>query len=133
MRTPDIIDTWIKSRDWKLGKFDLLPVSFGVLMSLLDVLMMGSAKMIKTGQISYTTGLTFSSIVYAIQPFLFIKALDFEDMVVVNLIWNLTSDVIVTLLGLFYFGEVISGLRWTAMVAAVIAIALFSYTDVTDT
>ena len=133
MRTPDSIDKWIKTKDWKYGKFDLLPVSFALGMTVLDLLMMGTAKLVYLNAMPYGVGLAFATIVYSIQPFLFIKALEFENMTVVNVIWNLASDTLITALGIFYFGEKIGGLRWAAMFLSVISIGLFSYTDVTTT
>jgi multidrug transporter EmrE-like cation transporter len=50
-------------------------------------------------------------------------------MTVVNLIWNLSSDVLVTLIGVFYFGETIKGLRWIAVCMALFSLGLFAYTD----
>jgi len=133
MRPVDSVDRWIKSKDWKYGTFDMLPVSFGVFMALLDVVMMGSAKLISIDAIPYSVGLTLATIVYSLQPFFFVKALEFENMTVVNVIWNLASDTLITTMGIFFFGEEISGLRWLAMFLSLVSIGLFSYTDVTTT
>jgi len=133
MSSLDPIDRVIKTANWKWNGFDLLPASFGIFMALLDVIMMASAKLVSLDVIPYGVGLPLATLAYAFQPFLFIKALQFEDMVVVNLIWNLASDVIITAVGLFYFREKISDLRWVAMFFSLVSIALFSYTDVTDT
>jgi drug/metabolite transporter (DMT)-like permease len=46
-----------------------------------------------------------------------------------NLIWDLTSDVLVTILGVFYFKESIKGLRWLAVLFALFSLGLFAYTD----
>jgi multidrug transporter EmrE-like cation transporter len=129
----DIVDRVIRSYSWKYAGFDLLPLAFGFVMSMLDVVMMSTAKLVHSGRLSPSIGLPISILVYALQPYLFYRALDFESMVVVNLIWNLTSDTLVTLIGVFYFHEEIVGARWLAMVASLIAIALFAYTDPTNT
>jgi multidrug transporter EmrE-like cation transporter len=50
-------------------------------------------------------------------------------MTVVNLIWNLMSDIIVTLSGVFLFGESIKGLRWLAIGMSVFSLCLLAYTD----
>jgi multidrug transporter EmrE-like cation transporter len=128
----DPIDRYILRRDWKWNGFDLLPISFGILMASLDILMMGSAKLVNTGALPYATGLTFSTLVYSLQPFLFIKSLEAEDMLVINIIWNLASDTFITLMGLFLFGETLNGMRLIAMCLSVISIALFSYSDTTN-
>ena len=125
----DIVDAWIKSVNWKIGNFSMLPIFFGTLMAVLDIFMMSSVKLIKTGSLTYTFGLPFATIVYALQPYVFLKALNYENMIVVNLIWNLMSDVIVTLQGVFIFGESIAGLRWLAVSMSIISLILFAYTD----
>jgi multidrug transporter EmrE-like cation transporter len=50
-------------------------------------------------------------------------------MTVVNLIWNLMSNVIVTLMGVFWFGESIKGLRWVAIGMSLVSLTIFAYTD----
>jgi len=125
----DIIDTLVKSVNWKIGKFSMLPIFFGSMMAVLDIFMMSSVKMISTGTLSYAFGLPFATVVYALQPYVFLKALNYENMTVVNLIWNLMSDVIVTLQGVFVFGESIAGLRWLAVCMSLVSLTLFAYTD----
>ena len=47
----------------------------------------------------------------------------------VNLVWNLSSDVLVTLMGVLWFGEKIQGARWIAVCMSLVALALFAYTS----
>ena len=125
----DFIDTWIKSVNWKYGSFSLLPIFFGVLMASVDIVMMSTTKMISTKDISYGGGLLFATAAYALQPYIFLKALNYENMTVVNLIWNLVSNVIVTLSGVFFFGESIKGLRWLAICMSIVSLSIFAYTN----
>jgi len=125
----DILDIFIKSVDWKVGRFNTLPIVFGVSMALLDIFMMAMAKEVSLKTVPYAVGLSGATLVYAFQPYLFVKALTFENMTVVNLIWNLSSDIIVTLMGVLYYGESIAGLRWLALCMSLFSIGLFAYTD----
>lgn len=125
----DFIDTWIKSVNWKYGRFSLLPIFFGVLMASLDIVMMSTTKMISIKEVTYGSGLLFATIAYALQPYIFLKALNYENMTVVNLVWNLVSDVIVTLSGVFFFGESIKGLRWLAICMSIVSLTIFAYTE----
>ena len=125
----DMIDKLIGSINWKVGGFDFLPIFFGVIMATIDILMMGSAKMVNEGTLSYGVGVPFSVGLYALEPLIFLKALDYENMTVVNLVWNLVSDVVVTLQGVLIFGETIKGVRWVAVGMALFALGLFAYTD----
>jgi len=87
------------------------------------------AKEVSLKTVPYAVGLGGATLVYAFQPYLFVKALTFENMTVVNLIWNLSSDIIVTLMGVLYYGESIAGLRWLALCMSLFSIGLFAYTD----
>lgn len=107
----------------------LIPIAFGLAMATVDIVMMSIVKLVSLGSLPYIGGLIAASAIYALQPILFAKALTFETMTAANLIWNMTSSVIVTLIGVFYFGEPIKGLRWVAVALALFSIALFAYTD----
>jgi multidrug transporter EmrE-like cation transporter len=125
----DPVDTLIKSVNWKVGNFSALPIVFGLVMAALDIAMMGMIKQVSTGSLSYGVGLPLATASYALQPYIFLKALKYENMTVVNLIWNLMSDVIVTLMGVLWFGESIKGLRWVAIGMSLVSLTIFAYTD----
>lgn len=108
--------------------FSFTPILFGVLMSLLDISMMSIAKLSKQGVIAYRPALTGATLLYSLEPYIFFKALNHESMTAMNLIWDLTSDIMVTLFGVFYFKESIKGLRWLAVLFALFSLALFAYT-----
>ena len=128
-RNADFADKVIQSISWKIGKFSMLPIFFGTLMALLDILMMGVLKMISTGSLSRGIGIPLSVGLYALEPLIFLKALNYEGMVVTNLVWNLMSNVIVTLQGIFVFGESIKGLRWLGVLMSLFSLSLMAYTD----
>jgi drug/metabolite transporter (DMT)-like permease len=125
----DWLDVLIKQVNWKWGTFFVLPVVFGVVMALADVVMMFTAKFVHLKQVSYSVGLTVATAVYAIEPYLLFRSMNYESMTVMNLIWDLASDVLVTLGGLFVFGETIKGLRWLAILLSFISLLLFAYTE----
>ena len=113
----------------KIGNFNMITIFFGIGMALLDIGMMSVVKITSKKQLTYSTGLLLSTLIYAPQPYLFLKALKFENMTIVNLIWNLSSNVLVTLIGVFYFGETIKGLKLIAICMALFSLGLFAYTD----
>lgn len=125
----DVIDRWIKSVNWKVGSFSFLPIAFGTAMALVDILMMGSIKMVHDGSLNASVGTPLAVGVYALEPLIFLKAMGYEGMVVTNLVWNLVSNVIVTLQGVFIFGESIKGIRWVAIAMTLVALSIFAYTD----
>jgi multidrug transporter EmrE-like cation transporter len=125
----DMIDRAIGSVNWKLGNFNMLPIFFGGLMAIVDIFMMSSVKMISNGTIPGWWGIPLSAGIYALEPLIFLKAMKYEGMVVTNLVWNLMSDVIVTLQGIFIFGESIKGLRWIGICMSLVSLCLMAYTD----
>ena len=128
-KNKDALDVFISKTNWKYGSFSILPIVFGLAMATIDVVMMFTAKFVSLGSVSYGLGLTIATLVYSVQPYLFIKATRLESMTVSNLIWNLTSDVLVTFSGVMVFKESIRGLRWVAIGMSMIALLLFAYTD----
>jgi multidrug transporter EmrE-like cation transporter len=128
-KSKDIIDAWITSIHWKIGNFSMLPIFFGTLMALVDICMMSSVKMISQGTIPYSWGLPLSVGLYALEPLIFLKAMNYEGMVVTNLVWNLMSNVVVTLQGILIFGESIKGLRWVGICMSILSLGLLAYTS----
>lgn len=109
--------------------FSITPILFGVAMSTLDIFMMSIAKLSSKGKIPYGTGLGIATSIYALEPFIFFRSLKYENMTTMNLVWDLTSDIMVTLIGVFYFKESIKGVRWLAVLFAIFSLGLFAYTD----
>jgi multidrug transporter EmrE-like cation transporter len=129
IKQKDFFDTFIQSVNWKWGEFSFLPIFFGTLMALLDIVMMSSAKMIHSGTLSAAIGIPFAVLIYTLEPLLFIKAMNYEGMVIMNLTWDLMSDILVTLHGVLIFKESINPLRWIGVFTAFISLAIFAYTD----
>lgn len=124
----DFIDRFLNGVNWKIGKFNSLPLFMGTMMALVDVVMMSSAKMVRQGTLSSNVGTPFAFLIYTLQPLIFMKSLNYEGMVITNLTWDLMSDILVTLQGIFIFGETLSPLRWIGVIFAAIALVLFGYT-----
>jgi multidrug transporter EmrE-like cation transporter len=125
----DFVDTLIQSVNWKLGSFDLLPIFFGLVMALIDINMMGTLKFVDQGKLAYAIGFPIATLLYAFQPYVFLKAMAHSNMLTTNLIWNLASNIMVTLLGVFFFKEKIKGLKWLAIGLSLFSLGIFAYSD----
>lgn len=125
----DIFDKMVTTINWKLGSFNMLPIFFGTLMAIVDIFMMSSVKLISKDRIPSTWGVPLSMGIYTLQPLIFLKAMKYEGMAVTNLIWNLMSNIIVTLQGVFVFGESIKGTRWLGICMSLISLCLLAYSD----
>jgi multidrug transporter EmrE-like cation transporter len=125
----DFVDTFIQSVNWKLGSFDLLPILFGLVMALIDITMMGTLKFIDQGKLAYNIGFPIATLLYAFEPYVFLKAMSHSNMLTTNLIWNLASNILVTLAGVFFFKEKIKGLKWLAIGLSLFSLGIFAYSD----
>ena len=125
----DFVDGLIKSVNWTVGKFDMLPIVFGTVMALIDISMMGTLKLVDQGKLAYAVGLPVATLLYAFEPYVFLKAMSTSNMVITNLIWNLASNILVTLAGVFFFGESIKGLKWLAIALSLFSLAIFAYSE----
>jgi multidrug transporter EmrE-like cation transporter len=129
MKHKDAISKWIGSINWKVGNFSFLPIFFGTIMALIDIGMMTTAKLISTGKITEGFGTLLGIGLYAPQVLVFIRAMDYEGMAVTNLIWNMISDIIVTLEGVIMFKESIKGMRWLGIIMSIFSLGLLAYTE----
>jgi len=105
-----------------------VPITFGLVMATIDVFMLSAIKIIGT-KAKYLKWMIVPTIVYAIQPWIFLSSLKFETMTVMNLVWDLMSDILVTAVGLYYFGEKLGPIKSLGVVAAIVAIGLLAYND----
>jgi len=125
----DFVDGLIKSVNWTVGRFDMLPIVFGTVMALIDITMMGTLKLVDQGKLAYAVGLPVATLLYAFEPYVFLKAMTHSNMVTTNLIWNLASNILVTLTGVFFFRESIKGLKWLAIALSLFSLAIFAYSE----
>ena len=125
----DFVDGIIKTVNWKVGKFDMLPIVFGIVMALVDISMMGTLKLVDQGKLAYAIGFPIATLLYAFEPYVFLKAMSNSNMVITNLIWNLASNILVTLSGVFLFGESIQTPKWLAIGMSLVSLAIFAYND----
>jgi multidrug transporter EmrE-like cation transporter len=106
----------------------LLPVLYGTYLALVDVFALGILKFINLGELS-NSYLIIPTIIYAIQPHVFLAAMKYENMTVMNLLWDVISDVLVTGTGLYYFKESLSPMKMIGVGFAFISIVLLSWPD----
>jgi len=102
------------------------PLIYGTLMASIDVFMLGIIKSISTGAIKNIWWMAIPTFVYALQPWIFLQSLRFETMIVMNLLWDLISDILVTGSGLTYFKEKISNKKMAGVLLSLVGMYLMS-------
>ena len=66
-------------------------------------------------------------LLYGASPFLFLKALEKETLTIMNMVWDLSSDLIVTAIGLFIFAETISPTKLLGALFSFVGLFLMTY------
>lgn len=105
-------------------------VGYGFMMASIDLLVFPFMKLYSIGKIKSLWFMVFAMIIYALQPWIFLNSLKYETMTIMNLYWDLSSDLLVTLMGLFVFKEEIGYYKKIGIVFTVLALFFMSYEDV---
>ena len=74
-------------------------------MASIDGLVLSLLKAQQTGLIKNILVFPFSMVVYALQPLIFYNGLSYGSMSILNILWDVISDIIVLVIGIFVFEE----------------------------
>jgi multidrug transporter EmrE-like cation transporter len=110
-----------------IGKH-LIPLYYGSYLAIVDVFALGILKSINLGKLAKSF-IVIPTLMYAIQPHVFLASMKFESMTVTNLLWDVISDILVTASGIFYFGEKLSQMKMMGIGFAIVAIVFMSWPD----
>jgi multidrug transporter EmrE-like cation transporter len=106
----------------------ILPLLYGTYMGVIDTVMLGLIKAIHLGWFNKSM-MIVPTFLYALQPWLFATSMQYESMVVMNLLWDVISDVMVTASGLFFFKEKVSRTKMLGVFLAMIAVILMAWPE----
>lgn len=84
------------------------PLLFGTFMAFIDLFILGLLKARFNQKIKTNWVFLLAFIIYGLQPILFYKALSFSNMTIMNVIWDLSSDILVAIMGYFVFKETLT-------------------------
>ena len=111
---------------------NILSILLGVVLAVFDLLNMGAIKNVSMG-VYPKFAMYVVTALYMIQPWIFLKGLSFTSMTVLNLSWDLMSDILVTLSGLIYFRESLTEFKLIGVLLAILAITMFAIDGASDT
>jgi len=75
------------------------------------------------------SGLTvLAMVLYALQPLILLQAMPIETVAVMNILWNLISSVVVTLVSIFVLRETIGMYKMVGVVAGIVSLGLCTLT-----
>jgi multidrug transporter EmrE-like cation transporter len=105
---------------------NLRTLGFGLTFGLLDAVSLPTIKSVSIGSLGLHW-MIVPFLLYAVSPFIFLFALKTETLTIMNLVWDLTSDLIVTFIGLVLFGETIGYTKALGVCMSFVALFLMSY------
>jgi len=111
-----------------LPMFNMIPFAFAATMASIDSTMLSLIKYISTHE-KHIGWLILPMIVYSLQPVLFYLSMKYETLTVMNLLWDVISDVIITFIGLMIFREQIGPYKKVGVIFSFLSIILMSLND----
>lgn len=105
-----------------------IPIAFATGMASIDSLAFSILKKISLKEIG-AIFLPIAMLIYSTQPLIFLQALRFENMAIVNLLWNMMSNILVTFTGLVLLQEKVGLFKGIGIVLSFIAIFLMTFED----
>lgn len=105
--------------------FNIRTLLFGLGFGLLDATALPVVKNVSRGWNLWW--MIVPAILYGLSPFMFLKALSTETLTIMNLVWDLSSDVVITLIGLFVFAEKVSPVKLLGVFFSFLALFLMTY------
>jgi len=102
------------------------PIFFGLIMAMVDVVILSILKMKHIGQLTSQWVFVIAFIVYGCQALIFYKALDYSSLTNMNILWDVTSDILVTIVGIYLFKESVNDYQKVGIVMGVMGVILMS-------
>jgi len=107
--------------------FNLYTLGFGTLLAGMDVIMMYIIKQYSKGIFASSYWMMLPPLVYALTPFILLFSLKFETLLVMNMSWDIISDILVTAMAFFVLGERLSWMKTIGIGLSFIALFFLSY------
>ena len=96
--------------------FNFYSLGFGTLLAGIDVIMMYIIKQYSKGVFASSYWMLFPPLVYALTPFILLLSLKFETLVVMNMTWDIISDILVTAMAFLVLGERVSLMKMIGVI-----------------
>ena len=104
-------------------------ISYGLTFGTLDAISLPIVKAVSTGWDK--AWMLLPVLMYGASPFILLSALREETLTIMNLVWDLTSDLIVTFIGLVIFAESLSPMKFLGVCFSFLALFCMSYESAT--
>ena len=112
-----------------LQQFNLSGLGWGGLMALMDSSVLSLLKAYNIGWIKWNGVILISMLIYSIHPLIFLESLKTNGLIIMNLLFDVLSDIIVTCIGLFYFSEKLTNSKKIGVLLSITSVILLSWKD----
>jgi multidrug transporter EmrE-like cation transporter len=99
-------------------------IFFAIMLAFNDIINMSITKKINLNELS-SNWLYFTYLLYGFQMIIFYYGIKITPMSVLNLTWNLLSNIVIMIIGIYYFKENITHLETWGILFALFALFLF--------
>jgi multidrug transporter EmrE-like cation transporter len=103
-------------------------ITIGIFLSMIDIITMGIAKKVTISKLK-ENWMIIAFILYGSQILLFKYGLEYTSMTALNITWDLSSCIGVSIIGLYYFKEDINKLEGFGILFGLISLILFGISD----
>lgn len=107
-------------------------ILYGLIMASIDAATLGIIKYVSLDGLPRYTLMAIPTLLYALQPWIFLSGIQTETMTVMNLFWDLISNVFVSLLGILYFKEKLGLVRSIGLGFGIVSLTLLAYKGIDD-
>ena len=102
------------------------PLAYGSTLAGIDAFAFSFVKAIHTGWIKEYF-MFIPVLMYSVQPLILYSSLNYETLVVMNFMWDLFSDILLTTIGLFVFKEKITSVKMLGVFFAFLSLILLNW------
>jgi multidrug transporter EmrE-like cation transporter len=106
--------------------FQWTTLFYGFILALIDIIMMPITKLVNKGSLPIGW-MVIPTLAYALDPWIFLKSLSGETMAIMNMVWNMVSNILITFTGLIIFGEKISTIKGVGIALSFVSILLMTW------
>ena len=105
----------------------MLPYLYAFYLASIDAVVMTLLKMKFLGTLGGSWVFPFSFAVYGSQALIFYKTLAIESMGIMNILWDVISDILVALIGVYYFGETLNTIQILGIGLSMVGMSMLRY------
>jgi drug/metabolite transporter (DMT)-like permease len=109
--------------------FDTTSLKYGASLAIGDSIVLSTLRAFNAGMIKWRGIVPLAMLFYSFQPLIFLNSLSHNSLTVMNLLWDVMSDVSVSIIGLFYFGEKLTKFKKMGVFLSIISIILLTWKD----